>query len=188
MRQVVMSFTRVRALFALGLIVVAAVVVVVAALVRDSQAGAAAGQGCPPGATTVDLHLPANASEVKLRVFNGSRTAGMADRVSKDFKDRGFQVQPPGKSRDRSAEIAIVRYGPKTVGAAQWIRAHFLGEAEPQYTATLTTDVIDIIVGDKYRQLATRTEVNQSMAQLGSPELPPGTCAARDESAPARRR
>ncbi|GIE85807.1 LytR C-terminal domain-containing protein [Actinoplanes regularis] len=181
-RQVVMSFTRVRALCTLGLVLVAAVVVVVVALVRDSQADAATGNGCPQGTTMVNLDLPAQASEVKLRVFNGTRTPGLADRVSKDFKDRGFQVQPPGKGKYKSAATAIVRFGPKTVGAAQWIRAHFLGEAEPQFAATQTTDVIDIIVGDQYRQLATRTEVNQSMAQLGSPDLPPGTCAAPTET------
>ena len=73
-------------------------------------------------------------------------------------------------------EIAIVRYGPATVGAAQWIRAHFLGEAEPQYTATRTSDVIEIVIGARYRQLATTTEVNQSLVEIGEPTLPPGAC------------
>ena len=127
---------------------------------------------------TDGIALPHEAAEVTIQVFNGSRTKGVADQVSDDFKNRGFRMQPPAKSKTKLAAVAVVRYGPKTVGAAQWIRAHFLGEAEPQFSAERTSDVIDVVIGDKFRQLATRTEVNQSLAQLSGPALPPGTCAA----------
>ena len=167
-----------RALTAFVLLGIAAIVVVVVVLARDSQADTAAGRQCPPGATRVDLALPSEAAEVKIRVFNGSKTAGAAAQASQDFRYRGFRMQPPAESRSKLAAVAVVRYGPKTVGAAQWIRAHFLGEAQPQFSLTRTSDVIDVVIGDRYRQLATRTDVNQSLAQLGEPELPPGTCAA----------
>ncbi|MBB4692658.1 LytR C-terminal domain-containing protein [Paractinoplanes abujensis] len=173
-----MSFTRVRALVVLVALAVAAIIVVVVAVARDTQADAAAGQDCPPGAPRVSLTLPDEAAQVKLRVLNGTKTAGTADQVTEDFKNRGFVMQKPARSKNKLATIAVVRYGPKTVGAAHWIRAFFLGEAEPQYSATRTTDVIDIVIGEQYRQLATRTEVNQSLAQLSEPELPPGSCAA----------
>ncbi len=166
-----------RAVSAITLLAVMAIVVVVVTLVRDSQAGTVAGQTCPPDVTRVNLTLPGDAAQVKLRILNGSRTAGAADRVSEELKNRGFQMQPPAESRSKVATVAVVRYGPKTVGAAQWIRAHFLDEAEPQFSAARTTDVIDIVIGDRYRELATRTEVHQSLAQLGGPDLPPGTCA-----------
>lgn len=157
---------------------VAAIIVVAVAVVRDTQAGAAAGQQCPPDAPRVSLTLPDEASQVKLRVLNGTRTAGLADQVTQDFKNRGFVMQKAGENKNKLAKIAVVRYGPKTVGAAHWIRAFFLGEAEPQYNPARTSDVIDIVIGAQYRQLATRTEVNQSLAQLSEPTLPPGTCAA----------
>ena len=173
-----MSFVRLRALLVVGLLATAAIVVMVVAVVRDSQRHAAAAGRCPAGATPVNLVLPDHADQVKLRVLNGTRTAGLAERTSAEFKNRGFRTQKPAASSRKFAEVAIIRYGPQTVGAAQWVRAYFLGEAQPQYEATRTTDVIDIVVGDRYRQLATETEVSQSLAQLGEPTLPPGTCPA----------
>ncbi|MBM2618654.1 LytR C-terminal domain-containing protein [Actinoplanes sp. LDG1-06] len=167
-----------RALFVVGFLVVAAIVVTVVAVVRDTQANAAVGQECPAGAPRVSLTLPDEAAQVKLRVLNGTRTPGVAEKVTEEFKNRGFVMQKPGDNRNKLAGIAVVRYGPKTVGAAQWIRAYFLGEAEPQYSSSRTSDVIDIVIGNSYRQLATYTEVNQSLAQLSEPTLPPGTCEA----------
>ncbi|MBL7252836.1 LytR C-terminal domain-containing protein [Paractinoplanes lichenicola] len=173
-----MSFTRVRAFFVLGVLVLAAIIVVVVAIARDTQAGAAAAQECPAGAPRVTLTLPDEAGQVKLRVLNGTKTPGLADQVTQEFKNRGFVMQKAGENNKKLAKIAVVRYGPKTVGAAHWIRAFFLGQAEPQYNPKRTSDVIDIVVGAEYRQLATRTEVNQSLAQLSEPQLPPGSCLA----------
>ncbi|MGK5683643.1 LytR C-terminal domain-containing protein [Actinoplanes sp. URMC 104] len=173
-----MSFTRVRATLVVAFLVTVAIVAVVVTVVRDSQAGATARRDCPPGVPLVDLRLPDQASQVTLRVLNGTGTAGLGERVTTDFRDRGFRMQPTAASRNKYAGIAVVRYGPRTVGAAQWIRAFFLGEAEPQYSASRTSDVIDVVIGRQYRQLATKTEVNQSLAQLSVPSPPPGTCAA----------
>ncbi|MFG1604909.1 LytR C-terminal domain-containing protein [Actinoplanes sp. NPDC049265] len=172
-----MSFTRTRALIVLAVLAALAIAGVAVALVRDTQ-GDAAAQGCPAGATTVNVKLPEHSDQVKLRILNGTRTTGRAEQVSEEFKNRGFQMQRPADSRSKVAKVAVIKFGPKTVGAAQWIRAYFLGEGVAQYEATRTTDVIDIVVGDQYKQLATTTEVNQSLAQLSDPKLPPGTCAA----------
>ncbi|GAA2860075.1 hypothetical protein Acy02nite_56240 [Actinoplanes cyaneus] len=175
--SVFMGFTRLRAYLVFGVLAVAAAVAVVFALVKDSQGGAVAG-GCPAGATMVNLTLPTEADQVKLRVLNGTRTPGLADQVSNEFKDRGFVTQPTKDSKKKVTDVAVIQYGPKTVGAAQWIRAYFLGDAVPEYSAERTNDVIDIVIGSKFRSLATFTEVNQSMAQIGVPTAPPGTCVA----------
>ncbi|WIN00654.1 LytR C-terminal domain-containing protein [Actinoplanes oblitus] len=170
-----MGFTRLRAYLVFGVLAIAAAVVVAVAVVRDSQGGAAA-SGCPAGTTLVNVTLPRDAAQVSLRVLNGTRRAGLAEQVSAEFKDRGFKMQPTRTSRTKSAEVAVIQFGPKSVGAAQWIRAYFLGEAKPEYNAKRTTDVIDVVLGDRYQSLATVTEVNQSMAQIGAPSAPPGTC------------
>jgi hypothetical protein len=49
--------------------------------------------------------------------------------------------------------------------------------------AKRTTDVVDIVIGAEFQQLATSTEVNQSLAALGEPEVPPGACAAPADKA-----
>ena len=172
-----------RAYLIIGVLAVAAAVVVVFSVLRDTQADATANGGCPAGAIPADLTLPEAAGQVTLRVFDGTRAGGVAEQVSREFADRGFRVQPAAKSRTGSDQVAIIRYGPKAVGSAQWIRAFFLGEAKTEFSTGRTTDVIDVVIGDAFGQLATFTEVNQSLAQLSEPVPPPGTCAA-----PATRR
>ncbi|MEV6304199.1 LytR C-terminal domain-containing protein [Actinoplanes sp. NPDC051861] len=172
-----MTYARMRAYLIVGVLVLAAAITVIISVVNDTQSDAATGD-CPAGTPRANLTLPAEAAQVKLRVLNGTRRAGMAEQVSEDFKNRGFAVQPAAKSKNKNKDIAIIQYGPKSVGAAQWIKAFFLGEATPEFSAERTTDVIDIVIGDRYQQLATDIEVKQSLAQLSAPELPPGTCAA----------
>jgi hypothetical protein len=181
-----MSFARVRALVVIGVLAVAAIVFVVVALVRDTQGDAVADSGCPEGAPLADVTLPDDTKDVKLRVLNGTSTANLAENVSTAFENRGFSMQKPAGSKSKYDGIAIIRYGPKAVGDAQLIKAYFLGEAKPEYNAKRTDDIVEIVVGDDYAQLATSTEVNQSLVELGEPEVPPGACAAPVEKAAAK--
>ena len=178
-----MSFARVRALVVVGVLAVAAIVFVVVALVRDTQGGVSADDGCPDGAPLAVVSLPDDPDQVKIKILNGTSTAGLAEKVTTDFKNRGFVMQKPGQSKTKFDRIAIITYGPKAVGDAQLIRAYFLGKAKPHYVAKRTSDVVDIVIGAEYQQLATSTEVNQSLVELGEPELPPGACAAPADNA-----
>ncbi len=173
-----MSFARVRALVVIGVLAVAAIVFVVVALVRDTQGDALADDGCPEGAPLADVSLPEDPKDVKVKILNGTSTADLADRVSTDFRNRGFSMQKAGASKTKFDRIAIIRYGPKAVGDAQLIKAYFLGRAKPEYNAKRKDDVVEIVIGSSYAQLATSTEVNQSLVELGEPQVPPGACAA----------
>jgi len=178
-----MSFARVRALVVIGVLAVAAIIFVVVALVRDSQGDAVSGDGCAEGAPRANVTLPDDPDQVKVRVLNGTREPGKAEKVSNDFKNRGFVMEKPGESKSKFDRIAIIRYGPKAVGDAQLLKAYFLGKAKPEYSAKRTDDIVEIVVGANFAQLATSTEVNQSLVELGEPELPPGACAAPEEKA-----
>jgi hypothetical protein len=173
-----MSFARVRALVVISVLAVAAIVFVVVALVRDSQGGVEAGNGCADDAPKAVVTLPDDTDQVKIRVLNGTKTQGLADRVTDDFKNRGFKMQKPGESKRKFGGIAMIQYGPKAVGNAQLVNAYFLGKAKPVYNAKRTNDVVDVVVGTGYRQLATSTEVNQALIALGEPKVPPGACPA----------
>lgn len=172
-----MTFARVRALVVVGVLAVAAVVFVIVALVRDTQHGAVA-QGCPPGSVMADVTLPESPQEVTLKVFNGTAITGRAQGVTTEFANRGFKVQKPAENKKRYKGVAQVRYGPQAVGAAQLIKAYFLAQAEPIYDAKRKGAVVDVVIGSQYQQLATTTEVNQSLVELGEPEVPPGACPA----------
>ncbi len=170
-----MKDTRSRAYRVIGAMAAGAAAVSIVAVVRDTQSAAMASESC---SARVNLTLPDGPAQVKLRVLNGTKTPGVAERVSGDFENRGFTMQEPAKNKTKVDQVAVIKFGSKTVGAAQWIRAFFLGQAETQFSAARTSDVIDVVIGSRYRQLATFTEVNQSLAQLGEPTPPPGTCAA----------
>src|SRR3954471_18857344 len=107
-----MSFARVRALVVIGALGAAAIVFVIVALVRDTQGGAVAGDKCPAGSVMANLTLPNDPNEVTIKVLNGTSTAGLADNVTNDFKNRRFKVLKPDEDKKRVTDVAVLRYGP----------------------------------------------------------------------------
>jgi hypothetical protein len=172
-----MSFARVRALVVVGVLAVAAIVFVITALVRDSQGDEVTGDNCPAGAPLADVTLPDDPADVTVKVYNGTNTTGLAESVTNEFKNRRFTVQKPGESKTRYKGVAEIRYGPDAVGRAQLLRAYFLDQSKLEYNAKRKGITIDIVIGSGFRQLATTTEVNQSLVEVGEPTLPPGACA-----------
>jgi hypothetical protein len=174
-----MSFARVRALVVVGVLVAIALVFVIVAMVRDSQSGTDNTAACPDGWALADVQLR-EAKDVRLNVYNATDTAGLAGNVADDLGNRKFQIEeaandPEGRRIDN---VAVLRYGPKAVGSAHLMRAYFLDQATTEYDPTREDDIVDVVIGNGFRQLATTTEVNQSLAALGKPVLPPQTCAA----------
>ena len=172
-----MSFARVRALVVVGVLAVAAVVFVVVALVRDTQGDAVAG-GCPEGSVMANVTLPDDPEQVTVRVFNGTDSAGLAENVTNEFKNRRFKTGKPAENKKKVDGVAVMRYGPEAVGSAWLLRAYFLNQADAQYDAKRKGVVVDVVIGSSFQQLATTTEVNQSLVELGEPELPVGACVA----------
>jgi LytR cell envelope-related transcriptional attenuator len=173
-----MSFARVRALAVVGLLVVVAAVFVTIALVKDRQSGPSVAQGCAKDAVVANLKLPIP-EQVTLNVYNATDKSGLATNVKNEFVNRKFKVDqarddPQKKKVDG---VATIRYGPKAAGAAWLMRAYFLDEAKLEFDKGRQDDRVDIVIGPRFRQLATLTEVNQALAQLGNPTLPEGTCA-----------
>jgi hypothetical protein len=173
-----MSFARVRALVVVGVLAVAAVVFVVVALVRDTQGDAEANGGCPDGSVMANVTLPNDPEGVTVKVYNGTKTPGLADSVTNEFKNRRFKTQKPAENKKKVDGVAVMRYGPEAVGSAWLLRAYFLNQADVQYDAKRKGAVVDVVVGSNFQQLATTTEVNQSLVELGEPEVPLGACVA----------
>lgn len=178
-----MTFARVRSLVVVGTLALAALVLIVVALVRDTQGGGADPVAkCKEGYVLANIALP-DPKDVKIRVLNATGRPGRAASVADDFRNRKFQVLQTGNAKAGVDEVAVLRYGPKAVGAQHLLRAYFLDQANAQYDPKRKDDVVDVVIGNGFRQLATSTEVNQSLVELGGrPELPPGTCAADEAS------
>ncbi|WP_199562234.1 LytR C-terminal domain-containing protein [Micromonospora deserti] len=164
-----------RALVVVGLLAVLALVFVVVALVRDTQGGTGLAGGCPEGWPLADVTLR-EPKDVKINVLNGTDQPGLAANVADDFRNRKFQVKKEGNEKKQVDDVAVLRYGPKGVGSAHLLRAYFLDNAEYDYDANRKDDTVDVVLGNAFQQLATTTEVNQSLGDLGSPVAPPGSC------------
>ncbi len=175
-----MTFARVRALIAVAVLFVTAGVVVIMAIGRDSQTKPLSVDPCPSGLVPARVKMPER-NDVTINVFNGTKKVGLAQQIGGEFKNRGFNVKktetaPGNKVSDQIAEIT---FGPEAVGAAWLVSAYFLvDEAKMIFDIKRKGAEVDVVIGTQFQQLATTTEVNQSIAALGNPELPPGTCEA----------
>ncbi|MEH0973525.1 LytR C-terminal domain-containing protein [Micromonospora sp. CPCC 205546] len=169
-----------RALVVVGLLAVLALVFVVVALVRDTQSSAGLAGGCPEGWPLADVTLRDH-KDVKINVYNATDEPGRANTVADDFRNRKFQVKKVGNEKKQIDDVAVLRYGPKGVGSAHLLRAYFLDNAEWEYNAERTDDVVDVVLGSGFQQLATTTEVNQSLGDLGAPVAPPGSCPMTED-------
>ncbi|WDZ87616.1 LytR C-terminal domain-containing protein [Micromonospora cathayae] len=168
-----------RALVVVGVLALCALVFVVVALVKDSQSGAGGAKGCPEGWPLADVTLR-EAKDVKINVYNATEKGGLATAIADDFRNRKFQVKKTGNDpQERGVdEVAVLRYGPKGVGSAHLLRAYFLNQAVYEYDAKRADDVVDVVLGSSFQQLATTTEVNQSLGDLGAPQAPENSCPA----------
>lgn len=177
-----MSFARVRALVVVGVLALFALVFVVVALLRDTQNGANVARSCPKGYALANITLHEE-KDVKINVYNATDRPGLAAEVAGDFANRKFQVKKQGNDPLKKSidGVAVLRYGPKAVASAHLLRAYFLSEAKTEYDPKRQDDLVDVVIGNDFKQLATTTEKNQALVELGKPELPPQSCPADEK-------
>lgn len=174
-----LSFARVRAIAVVTVMIIVAVVLVFRALERDEDLPVEA-EGCPEGFVPADLTLR-DARDIRINVYNGTDQVGLANQVGENFANRGFDVLDRDDAADSEVgedDVAVLRYGPEAVGAAHVLQAYFLNTAVSQFQIDREGDVVDVVIGPGFRQLATETEVRQAIAGSGNPQLPAGTCPA----------
>jgi hypothetical protein len=174
-----LSFARVRAIAVLALLVIGATVTVAMALGRTADNGETA-QDCPEGFVPAELALPQE-RDTRLNVFNGTTRPGLANQIGENFVNREFEVLAREDHDSQIDGIAELHYGPQAVGAAQLVRAYFLNDATMVFHIEREGDVVDVVLGNQFRQLATPTEVHQAIAAAGNPAPPAGTCPARPD-------
>lgn len=170
-----LSFARVRALAIVSLLFIGAAVAVAIALNRDDGA-AVTKAACPEGSVLADLTLH-DARNIRINVYNTTGRVGLAGQVGENLANRNFQVLEIGDTPDPVDAVAVLRYGPRAVGAAHVLQAYFLNGAIEEFDIAREDDVVDILIGSQFQQLATETEVRQSIAALGNAVAPSGTCA-----------
>lgn len=173
-----MTFTRVRALIFVTVLFLTAGVVVIMAVNRDSQTQRVQVSGCPAGLIPAKTKMP-EFNQVTINVYNGTNTPGLAQTIGAEFANRGLTVKKMQTAAgDRVYdEIAVITYGPDAVGAGWLVSAFFLvDQAKMDFQLKRKGPEVDVVIGTRFQQLATTTEVKQSIAALGNPDPPDGTC------------
>jgi hypothetical protein len=171
-----MTLSRARALVLVALLVLAALILVIIAVLKDDQTNSAFGQQCASGAVKVHTRPLPDTNQIKVNVFNGTSTPGLAQTVADEFRNRGFTVGKVEDAPQKYDGTAKLGYGRNEIAAAAVINSYFLAKAEYTFDLKRTDDVVDVTIGSAYTKLGTKTEVNQAQAQIGNPSPPPGTC------------
>ena len=172
-----MTFARIRSLAIVGTLVVAALVFTLVAIGRDRQTHKPTASGCSTG-VLANLRLPDEPKDIKVNVLNATDHKALAQAVASELRARKFNVGKVANEAKHVDGVAVLRYGPKEVGAAWVVRAYFLNEAKLEFDVKRTDDTVDVVLGQGYKQLASFTEMRQSLVQAGPADLPPGTCDA----------
>ena len=95
-------------------------------------------RSCPAGWAIADLQLRPP-EEVKINVFNATDKPNLANAVASDFGNRKFKVQKKGNDKKAVESVAVLRFGPKSVGSAHLLKAYFLNEASRSTTRRAPT-------------------------------------------------
>jgi hypothetical protein len=123
----------------------------------------------------VNLKLPESESDVRLRVYNGTGVPGVEKAAAADLRARRFDVvQALGEGSAPLGDnvVAIVAFGPPGAGAAWLVRAYLLNQATVQFEPGRQDADVDVILGPRFRQFATTTEMRQAIAIMGPPRAP----------------
>jgi hypothetical protein len=171
-----MSLSRARALVLVSLLVLAALILVLIAVIKDHQSGSSYGASCAAGTVKVRTRPLPDTNQIKVNVYNGTATVGLATTVADEFRNRGFTVVNVKDAPQKYAGTARLSYGRNEIAAAAVVNSYFLVKAEYAFDIKRTDDVVDVTIGAQYTKLGTKTEVNQAQAQIGNPSPPPGTC------------
>jgi hypothetical protein len=127
-------------------------------------------------AIPADLALPADPAAVVIKVVGRS---DQVSRVTIELGQRGFSASElhfTDPDADRPGPVAVLRYGPRGIGSATVVRALIDGDVVMKFQPDREVRTVDLALGADFRRLATATEMNRSLVELGAPTSPPGGC------------
>jgi hypothetical protein len=96
---------------------------------------------------------------VRLRVFNATDRAGLAQLVAADLQNRGFTVEDVANDpTDREVTgVGEIRHGHPGTGAASYMTIYLPGATD--FLDTRATELVDVVVGPEYAGLSSAEDV-----------------------------
>lgn len=127
------------------------------------------------------IQTAASSVSTRVNVYNGSETRGLASAVAKELQLRGFRVPTIANAPEGTSVAAAVqvRYGPEGETHARTVAVQFRGQIEMLTDDARTDDLVDLVIGPRYRGMA---PVPEALAQLQPlPAASPEGCLPADE-------
>lgn len=148
-----------------------------------SSRGHCATRPSPSAEPAAPKALPKPAA-VKVNVFNATPRSGLAKDVAAELKKRGFtigKVDNAPKAYDKKVKGTGVLLGAKTAtDTALPVLGTQLAGAESRADARKGGEV-DLILGDKFKDLAKKEDADKALAVLATPKPAPSTSSGKKD-------
>lgn len=145
---------------------------------KASAAGAksdCATRATPSPIATAALPKPGG---ITVNVFNATTRSGLAKQTADELKKRGFKIGDVGnatKEFDKKVKGTALLLGPAaSLNTSLPVLATQLGTAERRTDAARKNATVDLIIGDKFKELAKKADADKALTALAKPRPTPG--------------
>ncbi|MFF5476843.1 LytR C-terminal domain-containing protein [Streptomyces sp. NPDC012935] len=136
-----------------------------------SDCGSRATPSAPPAAA-----LP-KPGKITVNVFNATTRSGLAKQTADELKKRGFKIGDVGnaaKEFDKKVKGTGILLGPSSaLDTALPVLGTQLGTAERRTDAARKGPAVDLIIGNRFKELTKKADADKALAALANPEPTP---------------
>ncbi|EGX56221.1 hypothetical protein SZN_28988 [Streptomyces zinciresistens K42] len=144
---------------------------------KASAAGPRAGcatRATPSPSAAAEVPKPAG---ITVNVLNATTRSGLAKQTADELKKRGFKIGEVGnapKEYDKKVKGAGMLLGPAaSLGSSLPVLATQLGGAERRTDAARKGAAVDLIIGDRFKELTKKTDADRALTALAAPKPAP---------------
>ncbi|WP_234377100.1 LytR C-terminal domain-containing protein [Streptomyces sp. TP-A0356] len=143
---------------------------------RASAFGAKACAKRASGSPTTAARALPEPGRITVNVLNATARSGLAKVTADELKKRGFHIGTVGnatKEYDKKVKGVGILLGPKTAADTTLpVLGTQLAEAE-RHTDARTGTTVDLILGDGFKSLTTKTDADKALSALTGPASSP---------------
>ncbi|MFD5842737.1 LytR C-terminal domain-containing protein [Streptomyces chartreusis] len=133
-------------------------------------------RAAPSPTATTPLPKPAG---ITVNVLNATTRSGLAKQTADELKKRGFKIGDVGnatKDYDKKVKGTGLLLGPAaSLNTSLPVLATQLTTAERRTDATRKGATVDLIIGDRFKELTKKPEAEKALTALSNPKPTPST-------------
>ncbi|KMS73570.1 membrane protein [Streptomyces viridochromogenes] len=133
--------------------------------------------GATPSATAKAPATLPKPGKITVSVFNATTRSGLAKQTADELKKRGFKIGDVGnatKEFDKKVKGTGLLLGPAaSLNTSLPVLATQLTTAERRTDAARKGATVDLIIGDKFKELTKRADADRALAALAKPQPTP---------------